>query len=94
MRLLFDGGYYSECGYYSSKYGSCVYVLCTVAEKGHQLLLPFGNSAMERCNGSSQWKRTMEARTRSSIAQSHFEFSYRGPSSRPARRVSKPAESG
>ena len=28
----------------------------TVAEKGHLLLLPFGDSAMERCNGSSQWK--------------------------------------
>ena len=35
----------------------------TVAEKGHQLLLPFGDSAMERCNGSTtQWKCAMEAR--------------------------------
>ena len=23
MRLLFEGGYYSGCGYYSSKYGNC-----------------------------------------------------------------------
>ena len=37
-------------------------LLITVAEKGHLLLLPFGDSAMERCNGSSQWKRTMEVR--------------------------------
>ena len=35
----------------------------TVAEKGHQLLLPFGDSAMEPCNGSAtQWKCAMEAR--------------------------------
>ena len=24
MRLLFEGGYYSECGYYSSKYGNLI----------------------------------------------------------------------
>ena len=37
--------------------------IATVAEKGHQLLLPSGDSAMEPCNGSAtQWKCAMEAR--------------------------------
>ena len=43
----------------------------TVAEKGHQLLLPFGDSAMEPCNGSAQLNNY-------STMQSHF--AYRGHS--------------
>ena len=53
------------------------------------------------CNGTMQWKFSMEAQNgsayilySSNISQSHFEFSYRGPSSRPARRIIKPAEAG
>ena len=48
----------------SSLHSSVRYSLqTTVAEKGHQLLLPFGDSAMEPCNGSAtQWKCAMEAR--------------------------------
>ena len=49
------------------------------------------NDAMEVLNGSAQWKCVYIS---SIISQSHFEFSYRGPSSRPARRIIKPAEAG
>ena len=52
----------------------------TVAEKGHQLLLPFGDSAMEPCNGSAtQWKCAMGSAQLNnySTMQSHFAPGYR-----------------
>ena len=27
VRLLFEGGYYSMCGYYSNKYGTCTWLI-------------------------------------------------------------------
>ena len=44
VRLLFEGGYYSECGYYSNKYGTYFNQMSadlSWAQKGSKYTRPF-----------------------------------------------------
>ena len=59
MRLLFEGAYYSMCGYYSNKYGMCECVLGgeegEIIKYGCHGWVEMGEQGMRERRGGQWW---------------------------------------